>query len=375
MANLDGSRPNGARFDMVVGRALSADPSLRDSLYRRVVAAARAAGIDAHELPDFLLLETDSNRGSNESRTKEAAWLREFAESPAARAREIERAQRAAQERPEKSGRFRALAGGEAQANGELQAPKVARSELALSMRSGGATLAEIGEALGVTRERARQILAKTDGPSTGDVRSIRVRQMREADEGMRDRVVSFLRRNPPMSSSTAAAELIVPVSELRRLLGPAARTLLLPEPGANVGRGWTRDRVATVLQEASTFEYPLTSTAYKELRRTGFIKGPSVPRITQVFGSWLGACDYAGVEAGTTRRVAYSSRWTRADLVAAVRTFLEDQPERTFSAYSEWARGRDEMPSGPTLRNRLGTWSDIVKIAMTKEPEVPDAS
>ncbi|MEU4618357.1 HNH endonuclease [Actinoplanes sp. NPDC023801] len=59
MANLDGSRTNGARHEMeVAGRLLNAESELADT-YRLIIQAARDVGITAEALPDFLYLEND----------------------------------------------------------------------------------------------------------------------------------------------------------------------------------------------------------------------------------------------------------------------------------------------------------------------------
>lgn len=57
MANLDGTWRNGAVNDLRVGNELRADPALAASLYRTILAAARAAAIGSDELPDFLGIE------------------------------------------------------------------------------------------------------------------------------------------------------------------------------------------------------------------------------------------------------------------------------------------------------------------------------
>ncbi|GAA4479507.1 hypothetical protein GCM10023094_24770 [Rhodococcus olei] len=59
MANLDGSRPNGGRYDREVYDVLTADPSALDSLYWRILSAARRQGVGPDLLPDFLgLIDT-----------------------------------------------------------------------------------------------------------------------------------------------------------------------------------------------------------------------------------------------------------------------------------------------------------------------------
>ncbi|GIE34094.1 hypothetical protein Ait01nite_071390 [Actinoplanes italicus] len=61
MANLDGSRTNGARHEMEVAARLLNDENELASTYRLVIQAARDVGITAGALPDFLALEDDDS--------------------------------------------------------------------------------------------------------------------------------------------------------------------------------------------------------------------------------------------------------------------------------------------------------------------------
>jgi len=57
MANLDGSRSHGARWDVLAGAMLRDDPARFSRIYRVLLHAARAEGIGPGRLPDFLSLE------------------------------------------------------------------------------------------------------------------------------------------------------------------------------------------------------------------------------------------------------------------------------------------------------------------------------
>jgi putative restriction endonuclease len=57
MANLDGSRSHGARWDALAGAILREDPARFSQVYRVLLAAARAEVIGPGRLPDFLGLE------------------------------------------------------------------------------------------------------------------------------------------------------------------------------------------------------------------------------------------------------------------------------------------------------------------------------
>src|SRR6266487_4079937 len=57
MANLDGSRRNGAKHEIDVAARLLTEPGRLTALYQTIVAAARDSGVSARALPDFLALE------------------------------------------------------------------------------------------------------------------------------------------------------------------------------------------------------------------------------------------------------------------------------------------------------------------------------
>ncbi len=57
MANLDGSRSHGARWDVLAGAMLRDDPARFTGAYRVLLHAARSEGIGPGRLPDFLELE------------------------------------------------------------------------------------------------------------------------------------------------------------------------------------------------------------------------------------------------------------------------------------------------------------------------------
>jgi len=57
MANLDGSRSHGARWDVLAGALLRDDPARFSRIYRVLLQAARAEGIGAGSLHDCLGLE------------------------------------------------------------------------------------------------------------------------------------------------------------------------------------------------------------------------------------------------------------------------------------------------------------------------------
>jgi putative restriction endonuclease len=57
MANLDGSRSHGGKWDILAGAMLREDAAQFTHTYRLLLRAARAEGMDRDTLPDFLDLE------------------------------------------------------------------------------------------------------------------------------------------------------------------------------------------------------------------------------------------------------------------------------------------------------------------------------
>jgi putative restriction endonuclease len=62
MANLDGSRSHGGKYDILAGAVLRDEPAHFTHIYRTLLTAARAEGINQYRLPDFLGLEHRQGR-------------------------------------------------------------------------------------------------------------------------------------------------------------------------------------------------------------------------------------------------------------------------------------------------------------------------
>lgn len=126
-----------------------------------------------------------------------------------------------------------------------------------------------------------------------------------------------------------------------------------------------SRERARAALQAASLMVRPLTHQTYTNLVREGRVKGPSVARIVQLFGSWTSACAQVGVESGEPLRKNYTRTWTADELLGFVRRFLLESDYRgashQFDKWRETVKGDQKVPSLGTVRNVVGgTWNDI---------------
>jgi len=100
----------------------------------------------------------------------------------------------------------------------------------------------------------------------------------------------------------------------------------------------------------------PLTNGACDGWQR-GRDDAGSPALLIRRFGSWRAACEAAGLRANATRST--SRRWSEEDLAGVVAAYLASPGALgTFADYAAWARGRDGVPSGATLRQR-GAWAE----------------
>jgi hypothetical protein len=130
--------------------------------------------------------------------------------------------------------------------------------------------------------------------------------------------------------------------------------------------RPTSREDALAALRRASTYAFPLTISEYRHLVEVGEVDGPSVPWIMQLLGGWKQACDAAGVECGQPRRRGYESAWSDDDILWYVAEYVTTPGSRaTFAGYDEWRNdARPEAPSGALIRQRLGGWRTVKRLA-----------
>ena len=114
-----------------------------------------------------------------------------------------------------------------------------------------------------------------------------------------------------------------------------------------------------------------LSYDKYRELVSSGQIVGPSAPRILQRFGTWITAAGLAGVPTGARPNRTYESAWTDEEILKHVADYLHDSTTSgSYAGWDDWKKvNAPSAPSGPTLRNRIGSWSDIKRRALVIRP------
>lgn len=226
-------------------------------------------------------------------------------------------------------------------------------------------TLEEAGSRVPVTRERMRQILLKHTGLATQHLKTHReglrearrltrgVEQLRLLAEADRELDVVELGRRSGLTSDEVREEL-GPKESLRRIR-PNTWTV-------GVDDSELLDEIVRVARMPGGA--PLSSTFYDRHRGVDL---PGSVRVIQRFDTWSEACRQAGVTSVAAARSVYERRWTKDDLLDWVRTYLEEVGHSaTYAGLSSWLKERsaEGAPSAQTVRNNVGTWSDIVDLA-----------
>jgi len=228
----------------------------------------------------------------------------------------------------------------------------------------------------------ARRLQEESASTGGGSVASRTPRKGSAKDQALQasaQRIHAYLVQFPGSSISEVALALKMAITEVTAASRRVGWLLLSEEereePTERVESdaiGVTRDRARGALQAASLMVAPLSHQAYTTLLRNGRVKGPSVARITQLFGSWSAACNEVGVATGDSLRSHYERQWTADDLLVFVEEFLR-HPDFSGAShqYDEWRTTQlqtRKVPSLGTVRNIVGgTWNDIRTAALRR--------
>ncbi len=268
------------------------------------------------------------------------------------------------------------------------QTPSLKRVRLILSLLESllqGATLEDLGKNLGVTRERARQLLE----PIVSQCGAGNLRRLRELGQARKRRmeerraekislrageIRDFISQHPGVLVDELI--LLFPDEQTQvRSMALRHRALILDSLEVEADtESLGREDILDSLRAASLLCFPVTGIAYDQLLADGFIQGVSRVRVMQVFGSWSHACARAGVESGESlKKVEYVRKYSLSELLRVVGQFLidEDREGRAGGAHSyDLWRERQEfaesLPSSGTLRNQVhNSWREVRRMAL----------
>jgi DNA-binding CsgD family transcriptional regulator len=243
-----------------------------------------------------------------------------------------------------------------------------------VTLRLAGHTLQEIGDQFRITRERVRQILER-EGVDASVVRQSRDRaEFAAAREAAAD-VLRLWAEGGSIASIASALGLASPavqevvgerVSEIHRAL---RRRAINARVGAHAKRYPDEELLAAIRTVARQCGRTPSSDDYAAL--AGELGLPSAALITNRLG-WRNAVRAAGLPPLPTRRNTYRRRWTEAVCLNAVLGVAHELGRvPSLAEYARRSAGRADLPSGATVRNRVGGWSDTrLKVARILELE-----
>src|SRR3990167_1978480 len=235
----------------------------------------------------------------------------------------------------------------------------------AASLYLQGYTLAEVGTFFGVTRERIRQIIR--------DMGIIEPRQKRGRWTAQRRDVERRTHFTPELCAYIYQTYIEQGYSKKRTAKYLGVGTGYVEQAfryggykaDGNLHHDWAMERKTTDECVVSL------QKAYEELGRPEILKVDSYRRlkrgrsdlvgditIAKRLGSWIKACETAGVPHGTAIREYAPPQYARAidDLLACYRR-LGHIP--TFTEYIRFAQNTDHL-SPATMRNYFGTWTKV---------------
>jgi hypothetical protein len=230
-----------------------------------------------------------------------------------------------------------------------------------------GATLDEVGDAFGLTRERVRQLFANAGLKSR--TRSEAAALKRAGTFARADEIVERFRalRN----ESLVAGELAVPERFVKEILDArltgSERRLAWKRPAKKYSDA---ELVEFLRQASASLGGVLTTSQYTEFARSRHTPDgrpwPTHQTPFKRFGSWRSALHVAGLASNPSSAIAGQRLFERAHCIDAVRAVARDLEKMpTAAEYDDAARqSGGSLPSQATVRARCGTWNQVLRLA-----------
>lgn len=220
-----------------------------------------------------------------------------------------------------------------------------------------GEDFSVISRSFAVSREWVRLVVKRYTGLSAKDLKAARdaARQQFKVQQ-LQDHALS----DEQLHLDELAQRSNLSVREVEELLGPAESARR--RRSRTVTHATERDQALAAIGRVASLPggSPLSRTFYDSHRDEGL----SSSRLMQMFGSWLAACEEAGVEGIKPFRDEYRRNWTRDDCLRWVHAYVTTVERPTFNGYDAWSRQQAGAPSGGTVRLRCGTWISTVRDA-----------
>lgn len=256
----------------------------------------------------------------------------------------------------------------------EIQARKREASPRVLEMYElyeHGATLEEIGDDFGITRERVRQLFKQAGLQTRTTSATAALKQAADHQRG--EEIVDCFRQ--VKDAANVAQELDIPknivTSVLRERLSPREYRELVAGTTAGTAKRFADAELIGFLIEANAeLGGTLTGTAYNVLARDRHTADgrawPSKQMYAMRFGSWRDALITAQLDANPSSPVAGKGRFGQTQCIEALReAHLRFGKVPTRAEYERyWHGSRDSLPSSSTVRKVCGSWSEALRLA-----------
>jgi len=189
------------------------------------------------------------------------------------------------------------------------------------------------------------------------------------------DALLDWLKAHPGFSARDAQVALGLTDAQLSAGMNDEVRRLAIRAREGEYSQVYSDEDICAALRHAWDVvkgnSTGLSYDKYRELISSGQIDGPSAPRILQRFGTWVAAAGLAGVPTGTRPNREYESAWTDDEILQHIARYLDDPATSgSYAGWDGWKKvNAPNAPSGPTVRNRIGSWSDIKRRALAIRP------
>ena len=240
------------------------------------------------------------------------------------------------------------------------------RNETVATRYMAGTTLAQIGEELGVTRERVRQILEQ-QGVQRRSKTAIARSRTEQIEVEFGSAISLAFDQTRSINQVVEKFSGVVPAKTIRTMLSDRRHEQVsrVGTTRGNQDKKYADDDIAKAILDAESngCHSVVSYSTWRNSLPDGTV--PSVATITNRFGSWSSARRAAGASVVKARMSKSCRVFSDEEIAVAVGRFVSAAKEAgvhpSARAYDEWSRKVGNTPLLSTVRARSGKkWSSL---------------